>query len=60
MNFAKKCYFQNNDDIQLIRRFQNMRKLLTAAIEKSEEQYYTQISNKLMDLATSSKTYWSF
>ena len=49
MNFAKKCYFQNNEDIQLFRRFQNIQKLLAATIEKSKEQYSTRISTKLMD-----------
>ena len=56
---SKKCYFQNKEDIQLIRRFQNIQKLLTAAIEKSKEQYNTRISTKLMDPTTSSKAYWS-
>ena len=55
----KKCYFQNNEDIQLFRRFQKIQKLLTATIEKSKEQYYTRISTKLMDPTTSPKTYWS-
>ena len=58
-NFAKKCYFQNNEDIQLFRRFQNIQKLLTATIEKSKEQYYTRISTKLMDPTTSPKPYSS-
>ena len=58
-NFAKKCYFQNSEDIQLFRRFQNIQKLLTATIEKSKEQYYTRISTKLMDHTTSPKAYWS-
>ena len=40
-NFAKKFYFQNNEEIQLFRRFQNIQKLLTATTEKSKEQYYT-------------------
>ena len=38
-NFTKKGYFQNNEDIQLFRRFQNIQKLLTATIEKSKEQF---------------------
>ena len=58
-NIAKKSYFQNKEDIQLIQRFQNIQKLLTAAIEKSKEQYNTRISTKLMDPTTSSKAYWS-
>ena len=58
-NFAKKCYFQNNEDIQLFRRFQNIQKLLIATIEKLKEQYYTRISTKLMDPTTSLKVYWS-
>ena len=57
-NFAKKCYFQNNEGINLFQRFQNIQKLLTATIEKSKEQDYTQISTKLMDPTTSPKTYW--
>ena len=52
-------FFQNNEDIQLFRRFQNIQKLLTATIEKSKEQYYTRISTKLMDPTTSPKAYWS-
>ena len=58
-NFAKKCYFQNNEDVQLFRRFQNIEKFLAAAIEKSKEQYYTRISTKLIDPPTSPKAYWS-
>ena len=57
MNFAKKCYFQNNEGIQLVRRFQNIQKLLTTIIEKSKEQYYIRISTKLMDPTTSTKAY---
>ena len=40
-NIAKKCYFQNNKDIQLFRRFQNIQNLLTATIKKSKEQFYS-------------------
>ena len=58
-NFAKKCYFQNNKDIQLFRRFQCIQNLLTATIEKSKEQFYSRISTKLMDSTTSPKAYWS-
>ena len=58
-NIVKRCYFQNNEDIQLFRRFQNIQKLLTATIEKSKEQYYTRISTKLMDPTTSPKACWS-
>ena len=58
-NFAKKGYFQNNKDIQLFRRFQNVQNLLTATIEKSKEQFYTRILTKLMDFTTSPKAYWS-
>ena len=58
-NFAKKCYFRNNEDIQLFRRLQNIQKLLTAAIEKSKEQCYARISTKLMDPTTNPKAYWS-
>ena len=57
-NFAKKCYFQNNEDIHLFQRFQNIQKLLTATTEKSKEQYYTQISTKLMDPTTSPKAFF--
>ena len=58
-NIAKKCYFQNNKDIQLFRRFQCMQNLLTATIEKSKEQFYSRISTKLMDPTISPKAYWS-
>ena len=49
-DFAKKCYFQNNEGIQLFRTFRNIQKLLTATTEKSKEQYYARISTKLMNL----------
>ena len=58
-NFAKKCHFQNNEDMQLFRRFQSIQKLLTATTQKSKEQYCTRISTKLMDPITSLKAYWS-
>ena len=58
-NFAKKCYFQNNEDMQLFRRFQSIQKLLTATTQKSKEQYCTRISTKLMDPIKSLKAYWS-
>ena len=50
--------FQNNEDIQLFRRFQNIQKLLNVTIEKSQEQYYTRILTKLMDPAATPKAYW--
>ena len=58
-NVAKKCYFQNNKDIQLFQRFQCMQNPLTATIEKSKEQFYSRISTKLMDPTISLKAYWS-
>ena len=58
-NVARKCYFQNSEDVQLFRRFQNIQKLLTPTYEKLKEQYYTRISTKLMDPITSPKAYWS-
>ena len=48
-NIANKCYFQNNKDIQLFRRFQSIQNLLTTTTEKSKEQFCSQISTKLMD-----------
>ena len=58
-NIAKKCYLQNNEDIQLFRRFQCIQNLLTATTERSKEQFYSRIWTKLMDLTTSPKAYWS-
>ena len=49
------CYLLNNSNIQLFRRFQSLQNL---TIEKSKEQCYSRISNKLMDPATSLKAYW--
>ena len=46
-NIAKKYYFQNKD-IQLFRRFQCIQNLITATTEKSKQQFYPRISNKLM------------
>ena len=58
-NIAKKCYFENNKDIQLFRRFQCMQNLLTATIEKSKEQFYSRILTKLMYPTISLEAYWS-
>ena len=58
-NITKKCYFQNNKDIQLFRRFQCIKNLLSATIEKSKEQFYSRISTKLMDPTKIPKVYWS-
>ena len=58
-NIAKKCYLQNNKDIQSFWRFQCIRNLLTATTEKSKEQFYSRISTKLMDPTISPKAYWS-
>ena len=58
-NIAKKCYFQNNKDIQFFRRYQCIQNLLTAKIEKSKEQFYSRILTKLMDPTISPKAYWS-
>ena len=58
-NIAKKCYFENNKDILLFRRFQSIQNLLTAAIEKSKGQFYSRFSTKLMDPTISPKAYWS-
>ena len=57
-NIAKMCYLLNNRNIQLSRRFQSLQNLLTVTIEKSKEQCYYRISNKLMDPASSPKGYW--
>ena len=51
-NIAKKCYLQNNSDIQLFQRFQSLWNLLVVSIEKSKQQFYSRISNHLIDLAT--------
>ena len=58
-NIAKKCYLQNNKDINLFRRFQCMQNLLTATIQKSKEQFYSQILTKLMDPTINPEIYWS-
>ena len=58
-NIAKKCYLQNNSDIQLFQRFQSLQNFSTATIEKSKQQVYSQISNRLMDPAISPQAYWS-
>ena len=56
---AKKCYLQNNSDIQLFQRFQSLQNFSTFTIEKSKQQVYSQISNRLMDPVTSPQAYWS-
>ena len=48
---ANKCYLQNNSNIQLFGRVQRLQNLLIFTIEKSKEQFYSRISNKLMDPA---------
>ena len=55
----KKYYLQNNSNIQLFWRFQSLQNLLTATIEKSKEQFYSWILNKLMDPTTSLTACWS-
>ena len=57
-NIAKKMSLQNSD-IQLFRRFQGFHDLLTVTIEKSKQQFYSRISNKLMDPTTYPKGYRS-
>ena len=59
MNIAQKCYLQNNKDIKLFRRFQCMQNLLTAANEKSKEQFCSQFLTKLKYPTISPKAYWS-
>ena len=34
-------------------------RILTVTTDKSKQQFYSRVLNKLMDLATSSKVYWS-
>ena len=52
-NIAKKCYFQNNEDIELFVRFQNIQKLATATIAKfsakwSIVDYVVKLGNKIL------------
>ena len=40
-NIAKKCYLQNNSNIELFRRFQRLQNLLTVTTEESKEKFYS-------------------
>ena len=48
-NIARNCYRKNNSDIQLFRIFQSLQNLLTVTIEKSKQEFYSGIPNKVMD-----------
>ena len=42
-NVAKKCYLQNNSDIQLFRRLQSLQNLLTITIKKSKQVLFSNL-----------------
>ena len=58
-NEAYKRFKRANNNNQYFENLQSLQNLLGVSIEASKERYCSRLSKKLMELSTSSKTYWS-
>ena len=58
-NTAYQSYIQNVKNKQSFQVCQVIQNMLLSAIEVSKQQYYSQISKKLLDSSTSRRAYWS-
>ena len=58
-NHAYKSYICNDKSLQFFNQFQFLQTRLNSLIEESKNQYYTHLSQKLLDPKTSQKSYWS-
>ena len=58
-NLAYKSYCPFNRDVFLFEKFKFLQNKLNVPIENSKQKYYSKLSSKLANPATSSKTYWS-
>ena len=58
-NNTYKSYILSDKNPQIFERVKSLQNQLKCSIEGSKKNYYLRISKKLMDSATSAKTYWS-
>ena len=58
-NNTYKSYILSDKNPQIFERVKSLQNQLKCSIEGSKKNYYLRISKKLMDPATSAKTYWS-
>ena len=58
-NNAYKSYILSDKNPQIFERVKSLQNQLKCSIEGNKRIYYLRISKKLMDSATSAKTYWS-
>ena len=58
-NEVYKYFKRSSNNIQYFENFQSLQNLLRVSIEVSKERYYSHLSKKLMEPATSAKIYWS-
>ena len=58
-NFPHKSYCRFNRDVFLFEKFKFLQSQSNVSIENSKQTYYSKLTSKLANPATSSKTYWS-
>ena len=58
-NSTYKSYILSDKNPQIFEKMKSLQNQLKCSIEGSKKKYYLRISKKLMDSATSAKTYWS-
>ena len=58
-NNTYKSYILSDKNPQIFEKVKSLQNQLKCSIEGSKKKYYLRISKKLMDSATSAKTYWS-
>ena len=58
-NCAFNSYSRDKNNTDLFKKFQSPQAHLKTSIEESKQNYYSRLSNKLLDGKTSPKLYWS-
>ena len=58
-NCAFNSYSLDKNNADLLKKFQSPQAHLKTSIEESKQNYYSHLSNKLLDGKTSPKLYWS-
>ena len=58
-NCAFNSYSRDKNKTDLFKKFQSPQAHLKTSIEESKQNYYSRLSNKLLDGKTSPKLYWS-
>ena len=58
-NGAFLAYSRDKNNTDLFNKFQSLQAHLKTTIEESKQNYYSRLSNKLLDSKTSPKSYWS-